>query len=398
MARKNETGARRNGSVLLLAIVILVLIGALAAAQVAVQQKNLQQSASFLQRSNLHSYAENGVSLAVHDLRYGLSGDDGKIGTRNWTPVDDVGRDGLLGTGDEGEGDGIPTPGEPNVTSLPTGPGADGTGLVAHVFDTPFSGIQRIVATTVRDEEMVTVEHYVRRTTVNVPRVSALFIDPDLILDLKGNSFTIDGRDYEPDGDPGPGPALHGLATEEGDTPGDNATALLAQIAAKQYDQVLGEGGEPAVGEGSDVDVAAIFDLAKGSVTHQLAAGTYNGADLGDLSSGDLRITYVDGDLHLSGKGEGAGVLLVDGPLTISGQFTFYGLVLARGDVSLTGGGHGVHIYGSFMAGPSSSASDGTVVSVSGQSDVLYSSTIMDQVQGLLSGRAAYESILYEER
>jgi len=47
----------------------------------------------------------------------------------------------------------------------------------------------------------------------------------------------------------------------------------------------------------------------------------------------------------------GAGVLVVRGNLHISGQFEWTGLIICLGEVSvdITGGGQGVHIWGSLL-------------------------------------------------
>ena len=47
----------------------------------------------------------------------------------------------------------------------------------------------------------------------------------------------------------------------------------------------------------------------------------------------------------------GAGVLVIEGDLHISGQFEWTGLIICLGDVSvdITGGGQGIHIYGSLL-------------------------------------------------
>jgi len=48
---------------------------------------------------------------------------------------------------------------------------------------------------------------------------------------------------------------------------------------------------------------------------------------------GRFPIIYVDGDLHLRGKGRGQGILLINGSLELNGQFEFYGIIIARDNV-----------------------------------------------------------------
>ena len=77
-------------------------------------------------------------------LRFGLlnpmideSRDDGIDNDGDWDPTsDDVGADGVAGTGDEGEGDGVPTPGEPNFDALDVTE-SDQVGLSSFFYFTP---------------------------------------------------------------------------------------------------------------------------------------------------------------------------------------------------------------------------------------------------------------------
>jgi hypothetical protein len=67
------------------------------------------------------------------------------------------------------------------------------------------------------------------------------------------------------------------------------------------------------------------------------------------------QVTYVPGNLQLSGGALGNGVLVVDGNLDIHGGLEFYGLIIVRGVISFTGGGSsGVNIYGAVLAGQQS--------------------------------------------
>lgn len=99
------------------------------------------------------------------------------------------------------------------------------------------------------------------------------------------------------------------------------------------------------------------------------SCGTYSGAVLGvppnfpPIPPGtpvgptgmNRQITYVPGNVHLSGNAQGNGVLVVDGNLDINGGLQFYGLIIVRGVISFTGGGSaGVNIYGAVLAGQQS--------------------------------------------
>lgn len=390
-----QLGSREAGNAILMVLLILSLLLALATAQFAVAQKNLKGSNYFLAYEQLHEYAESGISLALHDLQYKLSGNGGKIGTVNWTTANDVGSDGTAGTADEGEGDGIPTAGEPNVAPVAVGSAELNAGLTVYVANTAFANVQRVVATVRNSDAAATVSTFVQKTVISVPKVGAVYVDPNVALDLKGNAFIIDGNDHNPDGSAGSGPAVPGIATAIGSPAGTNKVLLLSQIPPKSYNQIKGSGGSPSLAEAGGVDVNTMFQDFKKLKTQDLAPGTYPSPTIGTTSS--MQVTYVSGDLQLAGKGQGAGVLLVEGSVTITGQFDFDGLVIVLGDVRLSGGGAGVHVYGSVLVGQSITAidKDGSDLTVAGTADVFYSSAMLQQLESSLSD--SYSVVYYDD-
>ena len=67
------------------------------------------------------------------------------------------------------------------------------------------------------------------------------------------------------------------------------------------------------------------------------------------------QVTYVPGDLQITGGSVGNGVLIVDGDLDIHGGLQFYGMILVRGVVKFTGGGaSATNIFGAVLAGQES--------------------------------------------
>lgn len=390
-----------DGNAAILALVALTLLAGLSMAQFTLTRTNVRKSNYYLSRAELRRYAESGIAMAFHNLTYSVNG--GQVGTLDWLPdTDDVGADGIGGTSDFGENDGIPTPGEPNVVPVPVGTGAIGARLIAHVSDTAYPRVKRIIATSFTTDEIVTLEKQVKEKRITIPRTGPAYVDPALALNLQGNNFTINGNDTNPDGTPGPGPAQYGLSTAEAATPGDNQAALLAQIGLAQQDNITGLGADPSVGEvpAFDIDALAAEFLAIPNQTQP--PGTHSGITWGywnDETDNDMVTTYVGGDLQLSGAGSGAGVLVVDGDLTIVGSFTFMGLVIVTGDVRLTGGGAGVHVWGTLMAKASIDAVD-PEVEVSGTADLIYSSVVLDKLEQTASenGAAGYETVYYGER
>jgi hypothetical protein len=382
---------------MILSLLLLTFMVALATAQFSVTQKNIQSANYFLSYSDLHACAESGVDLALHDLKYTLTANGGKIGTVNWTTANDLGRDGIAGTYDDGEGDGIPTIGEPNVAPVSMGPSSVGARLAVWVGDTATPDVYRVVATASNADATATVDTYTRKNIITIPKVGAVFVDPSVALDLKGNSFTIDGRDYNPDGTISAGAPVPGIATTVGAPPGMNKIALLAQIPVEAYDQVIGSGGNPSLGENSSFDLHTIFDTFKAIATQSLPGGTYSDPDMGNSAADDYRITYINSDVHFSGKGQGAGILVVEGSVTISGQFDFDGLVLVKGDVRLSGGGSKTHVYGSLMVEQSITAVDtGSDLSVSGSADIRFSSEVLNKVSTQLP--LSYSILYYDDK
>ena len=62
-----------------------------------------------------------------------------------------------------------------------------------------------------------------------------------------------------------------------------------------------------------------------------------------------------------------------------TGGFTWWGMVLVLGDMNLTGGGAGIHIYGSTLCQGSLSGDQ----TISGQADLLYSSLALSRLTAL---------------
>ena len=262
---------RQQGNAVLISIMLLSLLGALPMAQFAVVQKNTRASDYYLDYTDLHKYAESGIQLAIHDVRRKLSGDDGKIGTAAWSAASDYGEDGAPGTYDKGEGDGRPSIGEPNVFPQPIGPAEFGASLIVWVSNSAFASVQQVVATATNGDATVTVSTFVRRTVGTVPVVGPLFVDPDVVLDLKGKQVPHRRARPQPGRD-----ARSPRRTCPASSPpsvirrGTNMALLLGQIASGAYDQVLGAGGEPSLGEADGVDVQSVFDSFVASVTNPL--------------------------------------------------------------------------------------------------------------------------------
>jgi len=378
----NRYGGSERGAILFLCILLVVLLGALALSFSALVQKNSGQGRFFNNLGALRRYAETGLSLAIHEIGYGVNGGDGNIGTELWVAANDLGRDGLAGTSDEGEGNGIPTPGEPNVAGSPIGPTIMGMSLCVHAWPTEWPNVTRLVSTAFNGESIANVEVYTHEVPRPVPDLAAAYVDPGTQIKFGGN-LTIDGNDYMPDGTAGTGPAVYGISTAIGDPAGSNALDLIAQVEKKYYDQVLGKAGVPSIGEVTAVDANALFDEFKARKSQEVASGNYTDIKWGDWTKDDFQVTYASGDVTLGGTATGAGVLLVDGNLTLTGGTNWVGVVIVRGDVKLSGGGNEVQVYGSLVASNANELS----FRATGDPQLKYSSWALAQAFRLLRGR-----------
>ena len=85
-------------------------------------------------------------------------------------------------------------------------------------------------------------------------------------------------------------------------------------------------------------------------------------------------IIYVNGDLSLQANAKAQGVLLVNGSLTMAGGFEFNGIVIVRNDIKSTGTGN--KISGSAFAGNTYTTDNS---SVTGNSEIQYSKCAIER-------------------
>jgi len=372
-------------------MLVLLLMAGLTAALYVVTFSDTKQSVFYSDRGELLQYAQDGVSLALMELNYGTGGADGKIGTELWTTTNDLGKDGKASTKDEGEGDGIPTPGEANLSAVAIGPTASGVRLLVRSADTAWTGTKRIVSVAYNSRSMVAVEAYGGGASAALPGTGAMFVPGNTIYTLSGSNLTIDGRDTNPDGTAGPNPVTYGVTTPIGSPAGANKTALDSQLSSWGK-SILGIGGgtkgKASLSEVVDPKFETIFNNYKsvsGVVNMAPGAYTKNQVVIGDYTKNLNQITYIKGDVQFSDM-IGAGVLLVEGNLKISGQAMFAGLVMVRGDCDLTGGGNGVHIYGALMV---QNPLTPTQIKMTGNAHVIYSSNGLKWAKGQVGGKMA---------
>jgi len=204
MLRQRRERSRESGNALIFTVLILFVLSILSLTEFSVLTKNQASSTHFNNLFDLRNCAENGVVLSFHDLETNASGLSGNFGVGTWTTADDYGKDGVANTSDEGEGDGRPTPGEPNTAAVSVGPAGLAASMICQVTDLG-SGVFQIAATVTNESGIATVSKVVQQsgTLPTIPKIAALIVDPDVVIDFRGNSFSIDGNDMNSDGTAG---------------------------------------------------------------------------------------------------------------------------------------------------------------------------------------------------
>jgi hypothetical protein len=198
---------------------------------------------------------------------------------------------------------------------------------------------------------------------------------------FNGTQFLVSGQDWDPvTGAPILGnPEVPGMSTTE-DT--DNITDALA---ANQENNLEGEGAEPSVSDSNvDLDLDALASQLQSSADLTIGPGDYSNLEITGMGGwggyDDYKTIYATGAIQVSGNNQGGGVLIVDGDFKLTGQFTWYGLVIVLGDLSVSGGGSGIHIFGSTLV-QGGGGFGGTLVG--GNADLLYSSAALARLASL---------------
>ena len=178
--------------------------------------------------------------------------------------------------------------------------------------------------------------------TLAGPEPAADFVSPN------SNNFTVDGDDNagkiaaDPAGCSGTSPAKPAIGVFDS----ASQTNVIGDLGKPQ--NFIGAGGTPSVLNvytalgGSDVtpsNLDSFVSSLQSYVTSPILTGNVTSLPATTTSS----VTYIDGNLSLSGNPTGNGVLVITGTLTFSGNFTWNGIVLVvgQGAVVHNGGGNG---------------------------------------------------------
>jgi hypothetical protein len=130
----------------------------------------------------------------------------------------------------------------------------------------------------------------------------------------------------------------------------DNQSQLniIGAIPGNRQNNYTGAAGIPSVEDvytaigGASATPAAMNAYVQNLASY--ATASYSGNVTSLPATTMSSVTYINGDLTLSGNASGSGVLIVTGNMTFQGNFTWNGVVLVIGQGSIThsGGGNGI--------------------------------------------------------
>lgn len=339
---------RQTGGALPAILVLVVICTAISAAAVVSGVSGHKEARALLAAERAFQHAEAGVDWAIAEVRERSGGlPDPASQTID---IDDGGT--FTITVQQGDGNGIDDDGDTFIDE------DDEANFVTLLSTGEADGIRRTL-------------NVVLQRAIDVPNfdASTLFNVDSPILDLNGNAFIINGNEHDLEGN-----ELAGLPAQVALVSPAPKSVLEDQIDPDQYDQVIGAGGSPSVGQADAVALDDLVDQAQSAADYSLEGGTHSNTTFGEPTVGDAVVVYSDGDLHLSGSATGAGLLAVDGDLKISGSFEWVGIVLVRGAVELTGGGGTKKVIGALVVGEEITSNSGsTSVKLAGTVDINYS-------------------------
>jgi hypothetical protein len=338
-----------RGIALVVAIVALVVIGAMVAGTFFISNVEQKTSLNTVATAQAFEAAEAGMAKTMG----------------NWTPLSY-------------------TPGTDVV--LPVSAALGGSAATYQVTVSPINGMLLLVKATGTDKTggaTQTLASLVRLNTADVNPGAA--ITTTQAINFNGASYFINGNDSVPQGwsncPPGHGNQV-GIRTSSNNFHTGN-------FNNNQQNNIIGSGGTPsAVTHDNTITNSTFNDF--GDMTYsQMAAGAtiqFASSDAGPyqpapVASGSPAVcTYsntlnwgeplrtgtglvpscnnyfptihANGNLTLNGGGRGQGVLLVDGNLSVYGGFQFYGLVIVKGQLNVggTGGNDAAKLVGAVMA------------------------------------------------
>jgi hypothetical protein len=165
-------------------------------------------------------------------------------------------------------------------------------------------------------------------------------------------NFVVDGHDHPSCGVAGPlKPAIGAYDNPASPTNPTSVNTIISDIPNNRLDNYTGANPYPDV-ENVYSQLGTTYGTVAGleqllvtlrAGASQTLTGPVSNPNLGNDSN--PLISYVDGDLSISGNFSGAGVLVVTGTLSASGNTSFNGviLVVGKGIFNSNGGGNGAY-------------------------------------------------------
>lgn len=163
------------------------------------------------------------------------------------------------------------------------------------------------------------------------PALGALYIVSDVLgLKLNGN-LIIGGNDTNLDGSAGPESSLPGVTLDDD----SDSTYFFDNIKPQIANDIEGLGGSPSIystPDTTDWEEVTMNLIFAADIT--VSSGTYSsGMHFGTPT--DPKITFMNGEIHLSGSCDGDGIMVINGNLTMSGQFTYRGIIIVYNQSSI---------------------------------------------------------------
>ena len=245
-------------------------------------------------------------------------------------------------------------------------------------------------AGTGKDSAFRTIRAYIGRAPTFIPPGGIYAPGTAVDTSFSGDKFLVNGNDTNPDGTPGPNPAVPGISTSA-DSVRNAITNSL--VSGGHTDQVIGLGNSPSV-QTSSVTLDP-NQIANDLLTYPhttLSGGSYAGS-IAFGTEALPQITNITGDVTIQGNAAGFGVLIVDGTLRLSGSLEFQGLIIARGPVQVELSGN-ASIHGSLMLQTSDTASSDLELDIKGSTSLYYSSQAIQMVKNLWGPALPKKAIL----
>lgn len=195
-----------------------------------------------------------------------------------------------------------------------------------------------------------------------------------------GGSFRLSGIDHQalfpPLVQPPPSAEIPALSTPRAEA----EPALRTELSSAAPGQITGMGAAPSVGTVQRLDLdtyATSVANTPAAIVH--AAGSVNDATWG--TTGAPQLSIVAGDLQVSGRLTGSGVLIVKGALQVAGALEFAGVVLVQGAV-LFEPSSSITVVGTLWQ----AASQDERLELRGGGVIAYSSSALSDLDGAFPG------------